>query len=330
MIVRVSEDEDWDWWSGFGIIGAAVGAAVGLVLFVSYMIRVPEGLGWWSLGTWGYLLLAMVYAGILGGLLFQVAELFLRHDLLKPLSADGWQWGVALLVLCALMRWAGAYFWYILLGPYSLVPCIAGLVFLIGGWRVMQWAWPSVVFLVFMMPLPGFASAMLSGPLQRIGTKGSVFAIQTIGIPAVAQGNVIQLPGGPLEVAVACSGIRMLMLFFAVCVGAAFVMRCTVWEKTVIVASAIPIAVFSNVLRLILTALLQEFIGREVALKVGHDMAGWAMMPLALLLLWGEMALLKIMFLTPVAKRPLSLEGSLAGGLGGVESQAITNRQEQT
>lgn len=328
MIVRVSEDERWR--SEFGIIGAAFGAAVGVLLFLIYMIRTPEGQNWLSLSTPVYLLLSAGYGALIVGLFFEVAWLFLRHDLVKPLSADGWRWGLALLVLCALMRWWSAYYWYILMDPASLVPCVAGLVLLVGGWWAMRWAWPSIVFLGFMVPLPGFLADILSLPLQRVGTKVSVFAIQTMGIRTFAEGNKIMLPGGPLEVAVACSGLRMMMLFFAVCVGAAFVMRCALWEKIVIVASAVPIAVISNVLRLIVTALVQEFIGREVSLKLGHDMAGWFMMPLALLLLWGEMALLKKLFLAPVPQGPLSLEGSLAGGTGGVDSQAISDRQEQT
>ena len=178
----------------------------------------------------------------------------------------------------------------------------------------MKRVWPSLLFLFFMLPLPGFLESMLRQPLQDFGTMTSVFVIQTLGIAAVAQGNVIQLTKGELGVVEACSGLRMLMLFFAICVGAAFMLRCAIWEKVLIVVSAIPIAIFSNVARITITAILYEaarkwptVISTETADWVFHDMAGLLMMPLALLLLWGEMALLSKLLLEPIAKSSLSM-----------------------
>ena len=94
----------------------------------------------------------------------------------------------------------------------------------------MHWAWPSIGFLVFMVPLPAFVSVMLSRPLQLIATRCSLYALQTLGIPAIVhsgQGNVIHLPPPcePLEVERACSGLSMLTLFFAICIGEAILMQ---------------------------------------------------------------------------------------------------------
>ena len=63
----------------------------------------------------------------------------------------------------------------------------------VGGWQGLRWAWPAILFLFFMMPLPGDVQGMASQQLQTLATRISVFVIQTLGIPAVAQGNVIQL-----------------------------------------------------------------------------------------------------------------------------------------
>jgi exosortase/archaeosortase family protein len=137
---------------------------------------------------------------------------------------------------------------------------------------------------------------------------------------------VIQLTGGTqLGVVEACSGLRMLMLFFAICLGAAILLRRPLWEKIVIVISAIPIAVFSNVVRITLTAFLHEQVSAELADRVFHDLAGLLMMPLALLLLWGEMVLLGNLFLEPVSEGPLSLGDSVAKKPGAMRSQPIIN-----
>ena len=86
-------------------------------------------------------------------------------------------------------------------------------------------------------------------------------------------------------------------------------------DEIVIVISAAPIAVISNVARLTATAILYEWfsgwIDKEVAGEYIHDYAGYAMMPLAMLLLWGEMTLLRKLVIEPVPKGPLSLGGSL-------------------
>ncbi len=238
---------------------------------------------------------------------FALLLLWLRRDMVDFQSWRGSWWGIPFLVVWASMRWASAYFMFQTLDPPSMIPFFAGLTILIGGWRAFHWAWPSILFLAFMMPLPGFLATQLSLPLQQVGAVLSTFVIQTLGIPAIAQGNIIQMETGNLDVAQACSGLRMLMLFFAVCVGAAFVLDCELWKKSVIVVSAVPIAIIANVVRLTLTAILYYVVSPEFGAKVGHDMAGLLLMPLALLLLWGEMALLSRLLLEPVEKSLLSV-----------------------
>jgi len=172
-----------------------------------------------------------------------------------------------------------------------------------------------------MLPLPGPVSDKLSQPLQLLGTRVSVYVIQTLGIAASFKGNIIEMQGGDLEVARACSGLRMLVLFFAICVGVAFVIRRTWWEKIVIVVSAVPIAIIANVARLTVTAILYEMARRwpdvidaHKAEEIIHDWSGYLiMMPLAMLLLWVELTLLSKLFLEPAAKGPLSLGRTLAG-----------------
>ena len=177
---------------------------------------------------------------------FSLFLLWFRRDMMDPFPTKGSWWALPFFALGAGIRGAAIYFNYSI-DHYSLFPLLIGLALLVGGWRGLRWAWPAILFLVFMIPLPGFLEGALSRPLQSIGTNFSIYVIQTLGIPAVAMGNRIQLAAQALEVADACSGIRMLMLFFAICVGATLLMRLEIWEKCVIVASAIPIAVLSNV-----------------------------------------------------------------------------------
>jgi len=56
--------------------------------------------------------------------------------------------------------------------------------------------------------------------------------------------------------------------------------------------AAVPVAVVCNLLRLVVTALLFLSVDADFAVRFFHDFAGWTMMPLAVGLLLGLLALL--------------------------------------
>src|SRR5262249_45289662 len=137
--------------------------------------------------------------------------LWMRRDRLKVEELSPSFWGLALLGAGVLLRLAGNYYYFISLDAISLVPCVAGLVLALGGRAAWRWAWPAVLFLGFMIPLPYFLANSLSGPLQRLATVSSTFVMQTMGLPALAEGNVILLNEHEIGIVEACSGLRMLV-----------------------------------------------------------------------------------------------------------------------
>jgi exosortase len=181
---------------------------------------------------------------------------------------------------------------YILIGPIALLPTLAGIAVLAGGTPCLRWAFPSILFLIFMIPLPGFLSERLAGPLQHVATASATYLLQLVGVPAAAEGNVIVLSGGLIGVVEACSGLRMLILFFAVATGVAIVVKRTRWEKAVLVASALPIALCANIIRIAATGMLHEWINPQFAEDFFHDFAGLLMGPITLFFLWLELKFL--------------------------------------
>jgi exosortase len=239
--------------------------------------------------------------------LFAVVVLWLRRKQLTASEPKPAVWGLALLGGGIALRLFGAWFHYAFLDAIALLPCVAGVLVIAGGWRALKWSWPAVAFLAFMIPLPHRASVALGEPLQALATVSSTFLLQTLGMPAIANGNVILLNDHEIGIVEACSGLRMLVIFFALATGLCLVIKRPIWEKVVIVASAVPIALVVNLIRITTTGVMYEVAGDEWAHAVFHDLAGWLMMPLALGMLALELLVLKNLFLPAVVTEPVKL-----------------------
>ena len=278
--------------------GPVVGWAVLLGAVVWSHVETLAGLAgqWWQNPDYLHCFLVPVVAGYL---------LWHRRDLLSAGPRLGNSWGLLLLAVAVAMRWAAEYFYYGTLDRLALLPLAAGLAVLWAGLGGLRWAWPSVLFLVFMIPVPGTLAGIASQPLQRVGTLVSTYLIQVLGIPAVSQGNVSMLRDSSIGVVEACSGLKMMMLFAAICVAAIFLMRLRGIDKVAILLSAVPIAVVANVFRITLTAVLHEMVSHELADRVFHDLAGFLMMPLAMALVFLETWLLEHLFLDRASIGPV-------------------------
>jgi exosortase len=201
-------------------------------------------------------------------------------------------WGAGVVLLAAGLRLVGHLLYQPWLETGSLLVCLAGLAAAAGGRRALAWAASAIVFLAFMLPLPHSFETMLGGALQQVATAGSAYALQTLGVSAVAEGNVILLTDTSLGVVEACSGLTMLVTFFALAAGVAILVPRSWPERAVIVLSAVPIAVLANVARITATGVLFEAGHSATARAVFHDAAGWLMMPLALGMLLAELFVL--------------------------------------
>jgi len=224
--------------------------------------------------------------------LFALYLLWHRRGLLETDKLQPSLFGLPLVLASVALRLTGSYYYFAWLDPLSLIPAAAGALLLVGGWRGLRWGFSASLFLFFMIPLPYSLSSMLSSPLQHLATIASTFLMQLFGLPAIAEGNTILVNEATIGVVEACSGLRMLMVFFALSSAVALIIKRSWVEKVILVASAIPIALLVNILRITVTGVLFEMVNSETANAFFHDVAGWFMMPLALLLLWVEYKLL--------------------------------------
>ena len=126
---------------------------------------------WYTTPDYGHGFFVPIFAGFL---------LWQRQEMVDPWPNRGTWWGIPFFALFALVRWLNLFLNYER-DIDSLLPFLVGMTLILGGWRALRWAWPSIVFLIFMVPLPDFVAAAFGGKLQRVATIMSVYVLQTLG-----------------------------------------------------------------------------------------------------------------------------------------------------
>jgi exosortase len=228
---------------------------------------------------------------------FALGLMWIRWEPFGPVPAAERWLGLLLLAGGLSFRLVGTYFSSNPIDQLSFLPSIFGVFMLVGGFNVIRWAGPALGFLVLMFPLPSFLERAIHLRLQTLASMASTFVLQTMGIAAYRQGNVINIAGldMPLTVAEACSGLRMLTIFVALAVAMVFLVERPWWDKLIILLSSVPIALIVNIIRITVTGLAYLWFGQdsEFVKKLAHDYAGYFMMPMALGLLWIELQILE-------------------------------------
>jgi exosortase len=223
--------------------------------------------------------------------------------------------GIALLAFGAACRVFAGFMYVDWLEAASLLPCMLGVILAFGGWATLRWSAAPVLFLIFMIPMPYRTTIWLGFPLQQLATTASTYVLQTLGQPAIAEGNTILIRDFQLSIVKACSGLSMLVTFFTFSTAVCLVVKKPISDKLLILLSAIPIALAANVIRIVVTGLMFLHVSNQAATAVFHDAAGWIMMPLALAFLGVELWVLKRMF---VDRRPRPLFSGVRNQESGV------------
>ncbi len=170
----------------------------------------------------------------------------------------------------------------------AMIGALASICLLLGGWGVIRWLGVPVAYLLFAVPLPQRAYVALTMPMRQLAaTIAAALLNLTQSVQTSVNGVVIDIfyQGQPLEpalnVAQACSGMRLLMAFLALGVAKAYLHERVLWQRLVLLVSSIPIAIFCNVVRVTVTGFIYVFVHPRYTQGIYHDVLGMAMLPLA-------------------------------------------------
>ncbi len=216
-----------------------------------------------------------------------------------PLVPKPLPWlGCGLLAVTLVMRAFAGTLLFQQLDAASLLVALVAVTLAAGGVPLLKRVGGGLLFLAFMVPLPYELERNVGQPLKTAATVSSTFLLQTLGQPAVRDGNLILIDEVRLGVVDACSGLKMMVTFAAFSVGAVLLMQRSRFEKLMVLLGIIPIAVVTNVLRITATGLAYLVFSNKETLDFLHDFYGWLMMPVGLALLALELWVLKKLVVT--------------------------------
>jgi exosortase len=174
------------------------------------------------------------------------------------------------------------------LSPLSMIATLGAVILFLGGWKLVKYTWLPVAFLVFAVPLPDRYYRGITIPMRIWAASIASSMLNLVkDLHATASGVVIDIfykgvhMEPPLDVAEACSGMRLLMAFVALGVAMAYLHKRPVWQRLVLLASTVPIAILCNIVRVTITGFIHVLIGPKYSQGVYHDTLGMCMLPLA-------------------------------------------------
>jgi exosortase len=167
------------------------------------------------------------------------------------------------------------------LGGIGLWLCLAGLLLSTVDRKTRRKYIFPLLYLLLAVPLPANLTQQLVLELRAVVSGAAQLILNAAGVLAYREGNLIHLPNVTLGIEDACSGIRSLAVMVAWAVAAGWVTGCRRGRFLLIVASAVPISFLQNLLRVLISGLLGNFVDPSWAEGWRHETIGWATFALA-------------------------------------------------
>lgn len=174
------------------------------------------------------------------------------------------------------------------LSPLIMIASLGSIILFLGGWKLVKYTWLPTVYLIFAVPLPDRYYRAITIPMRKwAATVAAALLDMVKDVDASATGVIIDViyKGVHIEpaidVAEACSGMRLLMAFLALGVAMAYLHQRPIWQRLILLASTVPIAIFCNIIRVVISGFIYVFVNPEYAQGIYHDMLGLLMLFLA-------------------------------------------------
>lgn len=209
-----------------------------------------------------------------------------KREKLQQLTPQPSLWGLVVLLLGVSIYLVGTIGAEWFLKRSSLIVVLGGLILYLYGIEFFKTLLFPLIFLIFMVPLPAIIYTSVAFQLQLLVSKVAAQVIALVGIAVHRNGNILEVSTGPLAVEEACSGMRSIMALLALSSLFAYLISRSKLKQAILIASALPIAVVTNIIRVTATGIFAHYFGREVAEGMLHQSFGWIVFMIAFILLF--------------------------------------------
>ena len=258
------------WWQ-LAVLTILIGS-----LYFSILVRLAAQ--WWHDPNFSHGFLVPV---------FSMFALWRERSKLVGLSAHPSWWGLPMVLFAILILFAGVLGSELFLARVSLLILIAGLIVFLLGWRYFRLVLFPWIFLFLMIPIPAIVFNQITFPLQILASKIAASLLPLAGVPVLREGNIINLPTMPLEVAEACSGIRSLLSLTTLAIIYGYVQETRNSTRVILALASVPIAILANSFRIFGTGLLVQYWSADKAEGFFHSLSGMFIFLFSLALLVG-------------------------------------------
>ncbi len=216
-----------------------------------------------------------------------------RRDKLRLVPRRSSFWGMFVVLVALGLLFLGSLGAELFLARISLLCTICGLIVYFCGWAMLRALAFPMAFLLFAIPIPVLIYNEIVFPLQFVASKFATWTLETLNLfPIMREGNVLILPGMSLEVVEACSGIRSLLSLLALAAGFGYLVERSAVARWILFLAMIPLAIISNGTRVMITAIMANYMGPKAAEGFMHEFSGWVIFVVATALFLGFYALM--------------------------------------
>ncbi len=213
--------------------------------------------------------------------------IFLGKKQLKNINKKNDLWGVGLIIFSLLIHLLGVLAEVFFVSGFSILSLVFGISLFLYGKEITKKILFPLAFLIFMIPIPKVAINAISFPMKMFATKSAVFILQTfMKLPMKNEGFQIFFPNASLVVGNPCSGLRSLISMLALGSIFAYLTKTTMFKKIILFSLAIPIALMSNIIRVIILSLGVFIYGSQMTKGLFHDFTGYLVFVIAFVSLW--------------------------------------------
>ncbi|MEM9372305.1 MAG: exosortase/archaeosortase family protein [Planctomycetota bacterium] len=163
---------------------------------------------------------------------------------------------------------------------------LLGAVATVVGTQVLANFAPAVALSAMLIPIPGAIRLLIAGPLQNATARVTRVVLESMGHWVERSGNMLLINEREVAVHEACNGMRMVFALVLVSYAFAYTVPLRNSVRVMILVLSPIAAIVCNVFRLTPTVLLYGYADERIA-DWFHAGAGWAMLPLAFLILMG-------------------------------------------